>query len=372
MRFCVMCGQQLTKNSVFCECCGTRVEPVACEAVQEEETAVPETVIGEVTLPEEEFYETASPKQVSEEQKVEKASPFTHLAAVCACILIFFVLATGTVIFTVRGSTTEDAVSAVVNEISIADIRVGSMMNADDSDLTLAEYIHDSLDEELVSRYNLSEGNIEELLEEEEIKDFLSEKLSEYCDYIYSGGSEPKVTAKEIVKLLEKNEKTIYRITGYQLGENDYEEIRETLGDGQLGMLDMSNVSEEYGSVLTMLKIGLSYWLLAVLAVIAVLLCVLVFMLYRRRIVNAFLAVGAALLAAGLAGFAVSLFSDSIARALCDLFSFPQEAVKPIVKHLFLNLLQLSAVVLITGIIFVVIRIGVGIWQGKIRKHVEE
>ncbi len=289
-----------------------------------------------------------------------------HMAAICTCIVLFVFLAVGTVLFTIRRSTTEEEINSVVSEINLADIRVGVMMNDDDADLSLAEYIHDHVNPELLSRYNLSEGNIEELLEEEDIKTFLSEKLWEYCDYIYSGGSEPKVTAREIVKLLEKNESAIYRITGYQLAESDYQSIEDSLNETTIGALDLSNVSEDYEGTFSLLRAVLSYWLIALIAALVLMLCVLIFVLYRKYIAHAFLAAGITFALMGLLCLMISVISGNMVDVLYDAFYFPKEAVRPIISHIASNMAQTGTVILVLGLILVFVRIGVGVMRKKV------
>lgn len=327
MKFCMKCGEQLSENSSFCVHCGAKVK------------------------------KTGMPEKPAQESKNKKELILAHITAGFISILIFCGILMGTLIFAVRSATTDEAIRSLVYEIDIANIRVGDMLNASDSDMTLSEYIYEGSNPDLLKEYSISESDIEEILEDDDLKDFLSEKLSEYSDYIYSGGTAPKVTAREIIKLLEKNEKTFYRITGYQLGEEDYRKIRETLDGGELDLLDMSLLEEQYGTTFKTLNIGLSYSFLMLLTVIELLLCILLYVLYREQIADAFLYLGITFIAAGFVMAASGLFSGEVKRTLNAAFTFPDEVFKPIVSHMLEKVVQSAAVALIVGGILLTIYI---------------
>lgn len=211
------------------------------------------------------------------------------------------------------------------------------------------------LNPELLEEYSISESDIEELMEDDDLKDFLSEKLSEYCDYIYSGGTAPRVTVREIIRLLEKNEKNFYKITGYQLSDEDYQQIKETLDRGKLDFLDMSLLKEQYGMTLNVLSIGLSYVFLIILAVMELLLCVLLYALHREQMGDVFLCLGIIFMAAGFIMAASCLFSGALKRALSAAFIFPSAVFKPIVSHILEKMLQSAVAALIVGVIILII-----------------
>lgn len=325
MKFCMKCGGQLSENSSFCVHCGAKLK------------------------------KTGMPEKPAQESKNKTNLILAHITAGFISILIFCGILMGTLIFAVRSATTEEAISSLVYEIDIANIRVGDMLNASDSDMTLSEYIYEGSNPDLLKEYSISESDIEEILEDGDLKDFLSEKLSEYSNYIYLGGTAPKVTAREIIKLLEKNEKTFYRITGYQLGEEDYQKIRETLDGGKLDSLDMSLLEKQYGTVFRTLNIGLSYGSLLFLAVMEILLCVWLCVLYRKQIINVFLYTGIAFTAAGVVMAVSCLFSGRVTETLSAACTFPYQLVEPIVSRMFEKMVQLAAAALAVSIILLII-----------------
>ncbi len=355
MSFCTNCGKKIKDNQTFCIYCGERIEPWDEEVEEAEEEAYEEEDYEEEV---EEKRNNANPPKKTR----KKMSVLEKIGAVLVCILLFVVLLVGAVANIVKNTLSEDTVTEIVDDIEISDITVGDLMDCEDSDMSLSEYIYSQMDEEVLDNYGVTEKQVEELLEEDDIKDFLTDIMADYCDYICTGDTTPKITSKKIISLVEDNEDKIYEITGYQVKESDYELIRNLEDDGTLDALDVSVLEEENSDIFEKINLArtfLSTWVFIIIIIVAILLCVAIFFLCERNILNAACSVGIVVLIDGIVLMVVGSVVGGLSKQISGALSFPLEVIKPIVKSISENMMQPAVPFIIVGGVIIVIRIAV-------------
>ncbi len=151
----------------------------------------------------------------------EKA-PKKNNGAVRANSIICFILVILSVLclvatLSLRSVVTKNLIVESIEEIEIEKIEIdGKMLN---------QYIFD----EYINDERVSIENVDNLLKEPFIKDFLIEKVEAYQDFALNNAHAPTITADEIVNLITENEEKIYNEVGLRFLEPDKEELRESL-----------------------------------------------------------------------------------------------------------------------------------------------
>ncbi len=104
-----------------------------------------------------------------------------------------------------------------VEDVKLAEIEVDGKK--------LDQYIYD----EYVDDERITVENVDNLLEDSFIKDFIIDKINAYQNFALDDGDMPFVTADDIVKLIEDNEDLLYNEAGLRFLDPDKEELRNNL-----------------------------------------------------------------------------------------------------------------------------------------------
>lgn len=89
----------------------------------------------------------------------------------------------------------------------------------------LDQYIYD----EYVDDPRITVENVNNLLKEDFIKNFITEKAEAYQDYFLDKGEMPYITSDEIIELIDDNADILYEEAGLRFLEGDKEELRREL-----------------------------------------------------------------------------------------------------------------------------------------------
>lgn len=136
---------------------------------------------------------------------------------VCFIALMLSVLCL-VITLSLRTISTKKLISESITKIELADIQ------ADDGK-KLDQYIYD----EYINDPRISVENVDNLLKEPFIKDFLLEKVELYRDFVLDDGELPYVTADEIVKLIDDNASLLFNEAGLRFLEGDKTNLRSDL-----------------------------------------------------------------------------------------------------------------------------------------------
>ncbi len=358
MKFCTMCGKEADDNALFCMYCGNRfkVDGGVSDQSQSETNTVTQTEVKE-KVPQSKETETRPDKNILKPEK-RTMTVAEKIGTVIVCALLLVVLLVGALAGVVKNTVSEKSIAKIIDEIDIADITVEQILDIDD-DKTLAEYIYENMDEASVSEYDISEKEVAELLEEDAIKEFITDTLSDYCYYICYGGNVPKITSEDLIEFIEDNEDKIFEITGYELSDEDYAYIEELEDSGQLDALDVSVLedNEEISEMLATLRTFLSTGFFFTLIIIALLLCIAIFFLCRKDLFNSSCCVGIVALLAGISLMIVSAIVANLTSLISNALTLPTEIVKPVIAYINTCIRQSMYVFLIIGGVVVIARI---------------
>ena len=317
MKVCPNCGASFDDMHKFCSNCGTLLN-----AVSEEKPAVPETpaepetpapAVEEpapaaeeaATVAQEPVPETpAEPeKKAAEETKKQpdkkKVGVGRRILAVLLCLLLFVFLTTGTLGYAVRRATTEQGLSAILEDVNIAGMQAAPFFDDVTEELTLSELLSEDLSG---VGLKIGESSVAKILNSSGMKNYLSGQLALLCADIYRGRTNYEFDPDTLrVELQEGKTARVLQKEKVELTAAEADKVVDLLtGYGIVDALSRDTIKDDMPAVNRAMNIGLSWVLIIALLVLALAMIVLIFIVNRGRIGLSFGDIGGTALAVGL------------------------------------------------------------------------
>ena len=151
--------------------------------------------------------------------------------------LLFVVFAFASVI---SGMTLTSAKTLLTGEYLMSaisqDVSAGKVMNlvkgknTYNEDASFAQIALEKLDDATIEKYNLTEENMEALMETEKFSAFISGKMTEAVNAAASGETF-EMNSAEVVDVLRESEAEFTAITGVELDDTKYDELQKAVED---------------------------------------------------------------------------------------------------------------------------------------------
>lgn len=317
MKVCPNCGASFDDMHKFCSNCGTLLN-----AVSEEKPAVPETPAEPETpapaveepapaaeeaapVAQEPVPETpAEPeKKAAEETKKQpekkKVGVGRRILAVLLCLLLFVFLTTGTLGYAVRRATTEQGLSAILEDVNIAGMQAAPFFDDVTEELTLSELLSEDL---AGVGLKIGESSVAKILNSSGMKNYLSGQLALLCADIYRGRTNYEFDPDTLrVELQEGKTARVLQKEKVELTAAEADKVVDLLtGYGIVDALSRDTIKDDMPAVNRAMNIGLSWVLIITLLVLALAMIVLIFIVNRGRIGLSFGDIGGTALAVGL------------------------------------------------------------------------
>ena len=317
MKVCPNCGASFDDMHKFCSNCGTLLN-----AVSEEKPAVPETPAEPETpapaveepapaaeeaapVTQEPVPETpAEPeKKAAEETKKQpekkKVGVGRRILAVLLCLLLFVFLTTGTLGYAVRRATTEQGLSAILEDVNIAGMQAAPFFDDVTEELTLSELLSEDLSG---VGLKIGESSVAKILNSSGMKNYLSGQLALLCADIYRGRTNYEFDPDTLrVELQEGKTARVLQKEKVELTAAEADKVVDLLtGYGIVDALSRDTVKDDMPAVNRAMNIGLSWVLIIALLLLSLAMIVLIFIVNRGRIGLSFGDIGGTALAVGL------------------------------------------------------------------------
>jgi len=355
--FCVKCGVKNESDAKFCVACGQ--EKIVSPPLEQPYVEV-HSILNNMAEP----IKTKKPKK--------KNGPIAYVLAVFLCIFIFIFSMGFLALFTVRGTLNENAINSIVDRIDITTIRVGRMLNLEGDayidNYTLPQWLLSRTNVEVIRRYSITERTFERMLEQTTLTTFVVETLTRYAEGLLRGDGSINVTTREIMRLVERNENTIYRISNYRVSQNDRNNLEQGLADGDIQNTSRLDYILGEGGV-TAIRWVLSVPVLAALVLLVVLFGLIVFLVYGRQARPAVVSVGYTLIITGALFGTLSLFANSIVRVFIPV-SVDRQLVDAALSVIRGNGILSALIVFICGIVMIAAAMAVIAIKNKKREGV--
>ena len=211
-----------------------------------------------------------------------------RLLAFFFCIFLFLCGVVTVAVYGIRKSVTPENLTSAVRETSaISELNVAELTgNEADEGKSIAAYIMEQIPEEQKAAYpELTEENLNDLLNDKQVQKLISGTLGDFVDYMTGQEEDFAIDADKIVDVLKENEKTIEQYTGKKLVEADYKEIRtqiEDFNETEVPKLTEEGPSGNIADVMRYVKIFFSNGFLYILLGATALFGLLVFLACGR------------------------------------------------------------------------------------------
>lgn len=295
---CEKCGNMIQAGEKFCMKCGNSMEP------------------------EQQLNKTYEEKKMQVESEAEGSAGGkggSKVLSVMLCILIVLLGVSASTIFVVRHAVSEEEVENLVDEVDISEIKVGFLMGGSKT-TTLAETVsgfgQKYFDNALTSK------DAAKIMDEKFIRKFVSKKLNDYVEDIFYETGDGIIEEDELESLLEKNAEKMQEITGLYFGEEEISFLmKEMQTDDALKNTDLSAYRDENPAPFSLVKNLLSYWLMSLFLILAVLLIVYIFYLQKKKI-KGFFYLGVSVIAVGVTEFVLAALVSRLGVELNGTISF--------------------------------------------------
>ena len=324
MKVCPNCGASFDDMHKFCSNCGTLLNAVSEEKpVVPETPAEPETPAPAVEEPapaaeeaapaaEEDAPVTQEPvpetpaepeKKAAEETKKQpekkKVGVGRRILAVLLCLLLFVFLTTGTLGYAVRRATTEQGLSAILEDVNLAGMQAAPFFDDVTEELTLSELLSEDLSG---VGLKIGESSVAKILNSSGMKNYLSGQLALLCADIYRGRTNYEFDPDTLrVELQEGKTARVLQKEKVELTAAEADKVVDLLtGYGIVDALSRDTIKDDMPAVNRAMNIGLSWVLIIALLVLSLAMIVLIFIVNRGRIGLSFGDIGGTALAVGL------------------------------------------------------------------------
>lgn len=149
------------------------------------------------------------------------------------------------------------------------------------------------------------------------VADEIGNILTGYATAFVAGNLDHHLTSDDIVNIARNLEPELYELFDHRLTEENLEHLARTLDDVvDLSSFTVADIIDEVDFNLTVPLLLLSSQLLWGAGILSALLLLVIFLLRKRKMSDAFLAIGIPVLLAGLLSFAIGLFLNSFPESL--------------------------------------------------------
>lgn len=313
--FCQNCGAELREGALFCTKCGTKAEPPKKVGEQAVETpaAIPVAEPVPVAQPEPapaaepaaEPMDWAQPQPAVQPdpaaqpmdwaQPAPMAQPIPDYAlppvqdmrpsmpvkpakssakkgsnalSALFCVLFFITAFIALVLGVVRVVLTEDHIRQSLDRVELSEIE---LINAADGEtMTVAEYFYRITDDEKIEEYEITQEDVDAIVEDLEWKDVAADILSRYAN-CYLNGDSFNIDASDVYDIFDDNKKLIEKeANGFVLDKKATEERidNELISKIDPSAIDLSGVLSFAFSMLTLIIVSVLAVIFALLALV--------------------------------------------------------------------------------------------------------
>lgn len=305
MKRCLSCDAELNDSVKFCGYCGGSEfsaegkEELPTPAVAAEEI-VSMPPVSEVIPPVAPVVETvqpiitmapANPVPVKEPKRVSGFAKFC--SGVCGFLLTITLIVLSLILL-LRFSLSEDAISSVGDNLEgkVADIEIGFLSESIDDGDTLADYLFDKtlrvrkqyssyVNEDINDEVRES---IEEVLNASFLSDFLADTISDYVSFVLYDEGKGYIKVEDIIELIEDNRKKVERLADNEVSARFLVMVDDAVrSSGILEAMDFREVEDANEGLFTTVRFCFSGIVEVILAAIALLMIVIIFVLRKDR-----------------------------------------------------------------------------------------
>lgn len=343
------------------------VDDMTADVLQPTTDEPPKSSVDENSLGVCNFDDSHRSKKYQPPSPPKKPPMWSTILSVFLAILIFLTAFSATTLSFTREAFTRKNISEWIDNVDLAEVDISMFFNKYS---TLSELLGDFLRSQ-GKWNNLSNRNVERLLEKNSVKSFIEDTLVEYSEFIFEGESGKGLTPDVIIEFVKKNDSSFLSVLNSPLNEErlyfDYPAmegmLNKNLGN-KLSIRAMKNSNPIAVTAIRFLASSSFNTLLWLLCIIFIGLLALLNLKSIRRIFNYL----------GIPLIILGIFFGILYTVLNVQFMIDTNNIISVIISLFKNgIMKTSLIFLGTGIVLVITKIIIDIiMKKKARKHALE
>lgn len=258
-----------------------------------------------------------------QKKKKQKLGVGRRILAFCLCLFLF-IFGLGTLVFyCIRKSFTPDNINDVLlSSKGITEMEIGTLVGnaADDESETLSHFVLRQIPDEQKDAYpELTEENLNKLLENKEVRKIVSDSIGDVVGYYTGENDKLEIDSDKIIDALTENADLVEEYTGKKLLKEDYDAIRTQIDDFNENELQeiTKDGSKDLGLAMKVLKFVFSDTTLYILIGVTAFITLMVMLTCGRFVDSGLIHVGiTSALIGGLVYGGVKFGEDRLADAL--------------------------------------------------------
>lgn len=387
--FCTNCGKEIEITNRFCPECGTAVVQIPYVETAPMEEKAPVTVGVSEKKETVEAEETSVEKEalVSEEMPEPETVGFVgrELAAkntggkvgkiVLSCLLsiLIFIFATSLlVIVDIREGTDDDKVEEIVDGIDLKNVSLFDITGNksgfvgeteyDFTNMNAYEYASEFVRYYYSGGFEVSPQIVEKFLDQTGLQHRVAETLADCMEDLHEGENDAALTAGDIRDILKRELHVVLeggKIPEYIEGIEDpeyYEEYKMWIQEeaenyidsvGLEGEISTAELKRSNSGIYYLVRIGLSYYVVAGLILVILLLGVLLYIVNKRSLVKSFKIFGLVIASAAVIFIVmtlVAIFATKLMASVCG-----SALIGKIVAEVLVSGIGTAVIVLVVG-----------------------
>lgn len=363
--FCTVCGNKQEEGQRFCSVCGTPfINPGDTPAAEAPEAPAPAGNVTSGDMPGTATGFEAPKADIPAKPKRKKLGFGRRTLAFLLCILLFALEIVAMVFYSGKASVSKKNINKVLGSDSFAELDLSALLDSgEDSAVTLSAYIYDMIPDEQKDAYpDITEENIEEILENRAIRNALASAIGDITDYFVGENDKLELDADKVIDLLEENEELIEELTGKTMQKSDYKDIRkeiEEFNEDELQDIVEDLEDSEAAKVMKVLRFILSKTGMLILCGAIALFALMIFLSCGRFVDVSLSHIGmTTLLAGGSIVTLIKLFENQVMELLEDELD---GSLVELIRLVFLD--KLSTTGLFVAIAGAVVFVGGTVWK---------
>lgn len=278
--------------------------------------------------------------------KKKKSAAMTIFVTVLLSICLFLTSLLALTIYDARNAVKDKNAEKLFKNVSFTNLLNSNKLNSENDLKNFYDFMSSHYEIEI------TDEQFDNFINKSTVKGYLASKTSVFCDDIFSGEAELRITNKDVENILEDNSEVVKDIFGVYLSESDSAKIADWIvDDNGVVTISTNKLKDDAPAMYYIIKIGLSYITMAILIVLAAL---VIFFMIRNNLSQATFGIGIVFVVLGALMTIVAILASWITplwSAICS-NSFIGMAIGNLIA---INIL-ISAILLAIGIVLIVIR----------------
>ncbi len=398
--FCQECGTPNEAGAKFCCSCGQelqviiipepRITPVTSKTAEETNADTPASIVDN-TIPPSMFEKnpqldpdsnkSLEPKTAHIQRKepnshsnrepktnnVVYSKPKKYIASkIFAALLGLLLLVSGlfpTVLFPLHATLEEDSIRDAIEAADVYEV-VEDLLDGED----VGDFIVDSVHVKMQSKLSPSEKQIKKLLKDEDIKEFVADKIVDYATDILENNGDGEITSREIYRFVKDNRDAISDAIGYELKDSELDALKEQLDKSNMDDYSLDTVREKNEDIFNYISYAVSDITLYLSCAVVAIFVVLIFIICSKCIPVALKTVGIVFFINGGIAVLVNPAYMIVMKIMEDNLGRFTSLIDAVCKPFFNGILIVGLVFICAGAVMMIVNLIINL----VRKHLNK